>query len=259
VSAAPQYLALSKRSILTTIRQPTSIIPSMIFPLFFLALSSAAFNRTTSLPGFPEVDSFMQFVIATTILQGTLFGSVAAGAALASDIEGGFFDRLVSSPVSRSSILVGRLAGAATVSFFQALLYFAITIAFGLEVEGGAPAILAIALVAGVVSAGTGSFSMSMGLRTGSAEAVQGSFPLLFVFLFLSSAFFPRDLMDGWFKSVATVNPLSHLIESNRSLVIDEFTMREFLTALGIAVSICVVGLTLASRQLRWRLAGGGS
>lgn len=259
MSAALQYFALSKRSIMTTVRQPTSIVPSMVFPLFFMALSSAAFNRTTSLPGFPVVDSFMQFVIATTILQGTLFGSVAAGAALATDIEGGFFDRLISSPVSRSSILVGRLAGAATVSFFQALLYFAITIAFGLEVEGGMVAILAIACVAAVVSAGMGSFAMSMGLRTGSAEAVQGSFPLLFVFLFLSSAFFPRDLMNGWFKTVATLNPLSHLIESNRSLVIDQFTMHEFLTALGIAAGICVLGLTLAARQLRWRLRGGGS
>ncbi len=73
MSAAPQYLALSRRSIITTVRQPTSIIPSLIFPLFFMALSSAAFDRTTQLPGFPEVDSFMQFVIATTILQGTLF------------------------------------------------------------------------------------------------------------------------------------------------------------------------------------------
>ena len=259
MSTAPQYLALSRRSIVTTLRQPTSIIPSLIFPLFFMALSSAAFGRTTQLPGFPEVDSFMQFVIATTILQGTLFGSVAAGAALATDIEKGFFDRLVSSPVSRSSILIGRLAGATTVSFFQALLYFGITIAFGLVVEGGLASILAIAIVAGVVSAGTGAFAMSMGLRTGSSEAVQGSFPLLFVFLFLSSAFFPRELMQGWFKFVATINPLSHLIESLRSLVIDEFSMRELLTALGIALSICVVGLTIAARQLRWRLSGAGS
>ena len=257
MSAAPQYLALSRRSILTTVRQPTSIIPSLIFPLFFMALSSAAFERTTQLPGFPRVDSFLQFVISTTILQGTLFGSVAAGAALATDIEGGFFDRLISSPVSRASILIGRLAGVATVSFFQALLYFAITVAFGLEVEGGAVAILAIAFVAAVVSAGMGSFTMAMGLRTGSSEAVQGSFPLLFVFLFLSSAFFPRELMNGWFKTVATLNPLSHLIESNRALVIDEFTRGEFLTALGIAGAICVVGLTLATRQLRWRLKGG--
>lgn len=259
MTAALQYLALSKRSIRTTLRQPTSIVPALIFPLFFMALSSAAFNRTIQLPDFPAVDSFMQFVIATTVLQGTLFGSVAAGAALATDIEGGFFDRLVSSPTSRASILVGRLAGAATVSFFQALLYLALTMVFGLEVEGGIAAIMGIAIIAALVSAGTGSFSMAMGLRTGSAEAVQGSFPLLFVFLFLSSAFFPRNLMTGWFQTVATINPLSHLIESMRSLVIDAFTLQEFLTGVGIALGICAVGLTLASRQLQWRLTGSGA
>ncbi len=258
MSAAPQYLALSKRSILTTIRQPTSIIPSMIFPLFFLALSSAAFNRTTSLPGFPEVDSFMQFVISTTIIQGTLFGSVAAGAAMATDIEGGFFDRLISSPVSRTSILIGRLTGAATVSFFQALLYFGITMAFGLELAGGLIVLPAIAIVAALVSAGTGAFAVSVGIRTGSTEAVQGSFPLLFVFLFLSSAFFPRTLMNGWFETVATINPLSHLIEANRSLVIDSFSVTRWLEAVGIAAGICVVGLIVARRALHWRLGKGG-
>jgi ABC-2 type transport system permease protein len=257
--AVSQYLALSKRSVLTTIRQPTSIIPSLIFPLFFMALSSAAFSRTTQIPGFPEVDSFLQFVISTTILQGTLFGSVAAGAAMATDIEHGFFDRLVSSPVSRTSILVGRLAGAATMSAFQAVLYFAITLAFGLDIEGGLIVIPAVALVAALVSAGTGSFAVSLGLRTGSTEAVQGSFPLLFVFLFLSSAFFPRNLMTGWFKTVATINPLSHLIESMRSLVIDSFQIDRYLQALGIAGALCVVGLFVAARTLRWRLGQGGS
>lgn len=253
-TATAQYLALGKRSILTTIRQPTSIIPSMVFPLFFMALSSAAFDRTTQLPGFPEVDSFLQFVIATTIIQGTLFGSVAAGAAMATDIEGGFFDRLIASPVARTSILIGRLTGAATVSFFQAVLYFAITLAVGLEIEGGLIAVPAIALVAGLVSAGTGSFAVSMGFRTGSTEAVQGSFPLLFVFLFLSSAFFPRDLMNGWFKTVASINPLSHLIESLRSLVIDGFSVMRWLEAVGIALGIFVVGSFLAMRMLHWRL-----
>ena len=257
--AAAQYAALSKRSILTTFRQPTSIIPAMTFPLIFLALSSAAFNRTTSLPGFPVVDSFLQFVVATTIVQGTLFGSVAAGAAMATDIEDGFFDRLVSSPVSRTSILIGRLAGAATLSFFQALLYLGVTMLFGLEVEGGIASIVAIPIVAGTLSAGTGSLAMSMGLRTGSTEAVQGSFPLLFVFLFLSSGFFPRNLMNGWFKTVASINPLSHLIESLRSLVIDGFTFEHFFKAWGIAAAICVVGLLLATRMLRWRLGGAAS
>ena len=102
-STVAQTAAMSKRAILAVVRQPSIVIPSLLFPLFFVALGTSSFSRAIDIPGFPEVDSFMQFVIATTILQGTLFGSVAAGAALATDIEGGFFDRLISSPVSRRS------------------------------------------------------------------------------------------------------------------------------------------------------------
>jgi ABC-2 type transport system permease protein len=96
---------------------------------------------------------------------------------------------------------------------------------------------------------------MSFALRTGSAEAVQGSFPLLFAGLFLSGAFFPRDLMDGWFKVVAGYNPFTYLVESLRSLVIDGLDLVEFLTAAGVAGAIFVAGLTLSNAALRRRLS----
>ncbi len=84
MSTLDQYRALSRRAVVTTFRQPTSILPAMTFPLLFLALSSAAFERSTNLPGFPPVESFLQFLVATSIVQGTLFGSVAAGPASSS-------------------------------------------------------------------------------------------------------------------------------------------------------------------------------
>ena len=250
-----QYAALSRRAVLNTLRKPTSFVPALTFPLLFLALSSAAFDATTRLPGFPRVDSFLQFVVATTIIQGSLFGSVAAGSDMATDIEGGFFDRLVASPVARTSILVGRVMGSAALAFTQAWLYFAVTSLFGLEVEGGLVGMLMVAVVAAVLGSGIGSVSVAFALRTGSAEAVQGSFPMLFAGLFLSSAFFPRSLMDGWFRDVATVNPLSHLIEGLRAQVISGIELGEFLTALAVAVSIFVVGVAAAAAALRGRLA----
>jgi ABC-2 type transport system permease protein len=253
--AVRQYVALSRRSILTIVRQPTSIIPSVTFPLIFMALTSSALDRATSIPGFPEVESFLQFVISTTVIQGAMFGSVAAGAALAADIEGGFFDRLIASPATRTSLLVGRVAGAGAVGFVQGLLFFSVATVFGLSVEGGILAMVGVALVGGVVAAGIGSIFMMFALRTGSSEAVQGSFPLLFVFLFLSSALFPRPLMNGWFKSVATINPLSHLIEGLRTQVIGGLDAGEYLTSLGIAIAIFVVGILLAGRALQRRLA----
>ena len=257
MTALRQYLALSRRAVVNISRQPAAIIPALIFPLMFLALTSAAMARTIELPGFPPAESFVQFAIATTILQGSLFGATAAGADMAKDIEGGFFERLVASPVARTSILVGRVAGAATLGFVQAWLFIGIALAFGTHIEGGVLAMLLISVVAAVAAAGIGSMSMAFGLRSGSAEAVQGSFPLIFVLLFFSSAFFPRTLMDGWFQDVATWNPLSRLIEALREQVIFGVDFGEFLVALGVAAGILVVGVTVAAVALRGRLARG--
>lgn len=253
--ALSHYAALSRRAISNTVRQPTSIIPALIFPMFFMALSSSAFERATNLPGFPAVDSFLQFLVCTTIIQGALFGSIAAGSNMATDIEGGFFDRLIASPVTRTSILVGRVAGAATLGFTQAWIYFGVASIFGMRSEGGLLSMVMVAFVAAIFSAGVGSIAVSFALKTGSSEAVQGSFPMMFAALFLSSGFFPRDLMNGWFQSVASINPLSHLIEGLRTQVIEGISWGPYGLSLLIAATVLVVGLALGGLALRGRLA----
>ncbi|MEK7410194.1 MAG: hypothetical protein AAB327_02220, partial [Actinomycetota bacterium] len=80
-------MALTKRSTLAILRQPALMAPSIVFPLFFAALSASSFSKTTRLPGFPQVDSFLQFSLASTVIQGVLFGSITGAAALATDIE----------------------------------------------------------------------------------------------------------------------------------------------------------------------------
>jgi ABC-2 type transport system permease protein len=252
-----QYLALSRRAIFTILRQPTSVVPTVMFPLLFLAMSSAAFDRSTSLPGFPVVNSFMDFVITTSIIQGALFGSVAAGSAMATDIEGGFFDRLVAAPTTRISIVAGRITAAAAIGFVQAWLYFGVTSIFGLDVAGGLTAMLMVAITAALLAAGLGSIWVAFALRTGSTEAVQGSFPMLFAALFLSSAFFPRNLMNGWFEAVATINPVSHMIEGLRHQVIEGISFPEFGGALAVVFGILVVGISLSGLALRSRLRVG--
>jgi ABC-2 type transport system permease protein len=115
---------------------------------------------------------------------------------------------------------------------------------------------LFVAIVASVLAAGIGSLAVAIGLRTGSSEAVQGSFPLLFASLFMSSAFFPRELMHGWFKSVASFNPLSHLIEGLRTQIIVGVDVSAWLTSLAAAAGIFTLGVVLAGLALRGRLAG---
>lgn len=251
--AASHYAALSRRSVINTVRRPTAIIPSIMFPLLFMAMTASALNRSITLPGFPPVDGFVQFSVAATIVQGVLFGAVSAGTDMATDIEEGFFERLLASPVSRTSIVVGRLAGAATLGFFQALLFLGI-VAFFTDIEGGLQAVLLIGIVAAVLAAGIGAFSVTIGLKTGSSEAVQGTFPLLFASLFLSSAFFPRDLMSGWFQSVAAVNPISYLIEGIRTQIISGIDLGAWAMSLGIALAVLAVGVMVALRAMNGRV-----
>ena len=253
--AVAQYGALSKRAVVTTFRQPRFFIPSLLFPLMFMAISASAFGRTTEIPGFPEADSFLQFLVCTTIIQGSLFSSIAAGSAMATDIESGFFERLVASPVARSSIIAGRVMGSLVFGFFQAWLYIAIASIFGMRAEGGPLALLGIAIVAAIFSAGVGAIASSFAIRTGSSEAVQGAFPLLFSLMFLSSGFFPRTLMHGWFQDAAGINPLSHMIEGLRHQVLVGRDVGELGIALGIASGFFIFGLALSLLALRRRLS----
>jgi ABC-2 type transport system permease protein len=250
-----QIAILARRSIIGTMRQPTLLFPAMFFPLLFAAMNTAAFGRTTALPGFPKVDSFLDFALATTVMQGVLFGAVGGGTDMATDIQDGFFDRLVASPVSRSFILVGRLAGTAALGAVQAIVFMGVLMAFGASVKGGVAGMVTIVVVAAVLALGVGGFAVTVALRTGSAEAVQAAFPLFFVSMFVSSAFFPRQLMKGWFKAVATVNPISWMVESLRHLVLSNFDIASAGRALLIVGVLAFTTISLAVLALRARVA----
>jgi ABC-2 type transport system permease protein len=112
-----------------------------------------------------------------------------------------------------------------------------------------------IVLCGALTAMAIGGFTAAMALKTGSSEAVQGSFPLLFIALFFSSAFFPRQTMQGTYKTIADVNPVSHLVEGIRGLVVDGFTASHVAAALLIPIGIGVVSIALAVRTLYSRLA----
>jgi ABC-2 type transport system permease protein len=252
---ARQLVALSRRSTLAIFRQPALVGPSLIFPLFFAALGSSAFSRAIRLPGFPEVDSYLQFTLAGTVTQGVLFGSVTGAAALATDIQDGFFDRLLAAPTSRTSILFGRLAGSSLFGGMQALVFLLALIPFGVTVEAGLVGYAAIVVAGFVTAFAVGALMSVVALKTGSAEAVQGTFPVLFILLFLSSAFFPRETMSGVYQQIANFNPISYIVEGQRSLSLDGLSLSAMTRTLAIPVAIAVLTTMLALRQLSVRLA----
>ncbi|HJM96596.1 MAG TPA: ABC transporter permease [Acidimicrobiales bacterium] len=252
----PQTIQLSHRSILGMVRQPQSWAPSLFFPLLLAAVYSSQFSKAVNLPDFPYPDiSFLDFILPACVIQGVLFGSTNSATDLAGDIENSFMDRLLSSPVSRPSILVARLASAFVYGLFQATILITIFYIFGADLAGGVPSALALMFVTSLLSMAVGSFLIAVALRTGSQEVVNSLFPLIFVFIFISSAFFPVELMEGWYGAIAKWNPLTWVIDWTRGLTVEGFSWANFIKAVGIVTAIAVIGVTIAIGQLKKRLA----
>ncbi len=247
---------LSRRSIIGTARKPQNWLPGMFFPLMLAAVYSSQFAKAVELPAFPFDDiSFLDFILPASILQGVAFGSVGGASDLAIDIENGFMDRLVSSPVARPVILLGRLAGSVAFGMTQAVVFLAIFLAFGAELRGGVASGVAIMLVSAGLALGLGGLGAAIALRTGSQEVVQSVFPVIFVMIFVSSAFFPVPLMEGWYGDLAAANPITWIIDPTRRLSVEGFTWADAGQAIGLAAALGAVGIAVAFGQLRRRMA----
>ncbi len=253
-STFAQTWAMSRRSIQSLMRQPSLVVPSLIFPLFFAALGTSSFSRATALPGFPEVDSYLDFALAGAIVQGILFGSTTGATALATDIENGFFDRLLASPTTRTGIIVGRMAGGMAYGAFQTLFFVIVLLPFGLSIKGGVLGVIGLMAGGVVLALAVGALMSAMALLTGSSEAVQGAFPLLFIAMFFSSAFFPRETMSGVYGKLADFNPVSHLVEGMRDLVIEGVSASALARAILVPGGLAVISIALSLRALSHRL-----
>jgi ABC-2 type transport system permease protein len=255
--AVQQTLALARRSIRGTFRFPQAWFPSLFFPLVLMAIFTASFGRSIAhIPGFPKVDGFLSFAVTGAIVQGVLISAVGAGGFFAADIEGGFFDRLVSSPAARSAILVSRLVASMVLAVCQATFFLGIALAFGATIKGGVVGAMIVIVLAGLLAIPIGGLGVLLALRTGSAEAVQGMFPLFFALMFFSSTFFPRETMTGWFQQVANWNPISHLVEGMRAQVIIGVDWSQAGISLAIIIGLAVLTVGGSVISLRRRLEG---
>ena len=255
--AARVVRALGARSIRQTFRRPQLISPIVVFPTLLLAIQTGGASAGVELPGFPPVQSFLQFMLAGAMMQSMMLAGNSGGIAFAVDIEMGFTDRLFAAPIPRFAIVLGRLAGTAALGLFAALWFLAIGLIFGAHIEGGVPgALLAIALVTASALA-VGGIGAAIALQSGSASVVQGLFPLVLVVLFLSSAFFPQELMIEPAKTIAEYNPLSFIVEGVREPIISGIDATHTLEAVAAILGIVVLGLVLSARALRHRLRVG--
>jgi len=245
---------IARRSVVRTLRQPALVVPTIVFPLFLLAVNSSGLSAATKLPGFPT-DNYINFAMSVCFMQGGLFAATTAGVELATDIETGFLNRLSMTPLRGVSVLVGQLAGAVLVSVIGAIVYLAVALIAGAHLDTGIPGGLLMIVLATLVGVTFGAIGLFMALQTGSSEAVQGLFPLMFVVFFLSSLNLPRNLIDtDWFRVIATYNPVSYMVEGLRSLVIVGWDGEALALAFGISAAIAGIAFAFATRALRTRL-----
>ena len=254
-SLLTQISAIALRSTLRTARQPAVLVSAILFPMMFFSVNAYGLDAATSIPGFPA-DSYLDFAFAFPLVQASLFGSITVGADLARDIESGFFDRLSLTPMRPVALLAGMLAGVVALGLVQGVVFLAIGLLMGVEVSSGFLGMVVLVLLTVLVALGFGGVGAILALRTGSVEAVESAFPLFFVVIFLSSINLPRDLIEaGWFRFIATINPVSYLVEGLRSLVITGWDPQALLLGFGCAVGIIVLSLAGAGASLRTRVA----
>ena len=251
---AVQVGAVAGRSVRRALRQPAMAVPPLLFPVALLLVNSAGLEPSTLLPGFPT-DSFLAFALAVPFIQGALFATMNAGTDLARDIQTGFLNRLSLTSLRRSSLLAGLLTGIVALGLIQAAFYVVVGLLCGVRFASGPGGVLVLRVFSMLICLGFGALGSFLALRTGSGESVQGMFPLLFVFLFISSMNTPRDLIAvDWFRFLASINPVSYLIECVRSLIITGWDAEALALGFGVAIVIAVVSLFLASWAMARRM-----
>ena len=254
-SLLTQIAALARRSTMRTLRQPAVIVSALLFPMMFFSINASGLDAASRIPGFPT-DSYLDFAFAFPLVQASLFGAITAGSDLARDIESGFFDRLSLTPMRPVALLGGMLAGVVALGLLQGVVFLLFGLLMGVNVSSGVPGMFVLVLLTVLVALGFGGIGAILAIKTGSVEAVESAFPLFFVAIFLSSINLPRDLIEAdWFRLVATINPISYLVEGIRSLVITGWDAQALLLGFGCAVAIMVLAIGGAAASLRTRVA----
>jgi ABC-2 type transport system permease protein len=238
---------LGRRAVREVIRLPAATIPTLFIPLFFLAVNIGQVSKT-----FPSSTPFLhgQGYAAFQLPVSLLFAvsTATSGLALVTEIENGYFDKLLVAPIRRSSIIFGRLAADLVRGIMLSILVLLVGLAFGVTVKSG----LLGALVLVVMSAGWGvayaGIGLLVALRTRNVQATNASFLVFFPLLFLTPNFVPFDRLTGLMEALARANPVSYVIEGLRSLVLEGWVLDKIAICVGVIIA---TGLLLTWLSVR--------
>lgn len=253
VSFLADLWSVAIRALRALPREPEAIIPALIIPVFFFAVNIGALQDFAQ-RGIPGLD-FRAFQLPTAIIFAVT--GISRANALVTDIQSGYFDRMLMTPMRRLSLLLGLMVADLTLVMALTLPVLALGLAVGVRFETGILGLLVFVALAGLWGLVFTGFPYAIALKTGSPGAVGASFILFFPFAFLTTATLPKEALTGWLSAVATFNPMTYLLAALRSLLYGGWQVRPLLEGVLAIAGVGLVSMTLALAALRGRVARG--
>jgi ABC-2 type transport system permease protein len=245
--------AIAGRALRAIPRDMTAVVPPVLIALFFFVVNIGTLQRLTqhNTPGF----NFKAFMMATAILLGVT--GVSRAPALVLDVENGYFDRLLLTPVRRLAILLGHMLADVAVACGLTIPIVILGFLLGVRFHAGPMGVVAFVLLAALWSLAFAGFGYAIALKTGNPAAVNSAFLLFFPFLFLTSSYVPRSQLTGWLNTVAAWNPVTYLLAGLRSLSMQGWRWGQLGEALAAIAIVATVSMTLCLAALRGRIKQG--
>ena len=239
---------LGQRALREAWRTPDALLPTLFIPLFFLVVNvgQAARIFPSKSTAFLHGQGYGAFQLPSSLLLAASFGSAALF--LVEDIEGGYFDKLRAAPVSRSALVLGRLVAEFTKGIVISIAIIALGMVFGVTIASGPLGFLLLVLLTASWAVVFVGLLQLIALKTRNAAATNSASLIFFPLMFLTPNFVPRDLLTRPMEIAATLNPVTYLMESLRSLILDDLAWGTILP--GFAV-VGVVGAIMLAANVR--------
>jgi ABC-2 type transport system permease protein len=241
------------RNLVTIARTPEALLPPLGISLFFLIIYDSTLGKAASF--IPDLGSndYLGFILPLSIVSSSLSGAGIAAQNLVRDIESGYFDKLLLTPLSRGTLLLGPILAGAFILGLQASVVVGIGMLLGLKIATGLGGFLAVIGLAVLLGSGFAGFTVSAALGSGNAAATQGASFVFFPLTFLAPTFVPLDLLDGWLGTAARVNPITYVLEAMRALLNSSWDGKALFQAVLACLILAAVTYVLAIFALRVR------
>jgi ABC-2 type transport system permease protein len=240
------------RSLTTLLRTPEALLPPVAISIFFLVIYQSTLGKASSfIPGIGG--SYLGFILPLSIVSGSLSGSGVAAQNLVRDIERGYFDKLLLTPVRRASLLLAPILAGAVILGIQATIVVSVGLLLGLKPATGILGLLVVISLGIFLGIGFAGFTVSAALGSGSAAATQGASFLFFPLTFLAPTFVPITLLSGWLAVAAKVNPITYVLEAMRALLNTGWDAGAIGTSLLACLILAIAMYALAAFALRVR------